>query len=91
METANELLTQHTAIEAGLAKVAKDARRRRTEAIAAAFVVAMSDEARPSPAVNTDDFWRIQEEKSRAIGKQRITAARGWITSSLTTTPGSRT
>ena len=40
METANELLTQHKAIEAGLTKVAKDARRRRTEAIAGAFVVA---------------------------------------------------
>ena len=41
METANELLTQHTAIEASLAKVAKDARRRKTEAIAGAFVVAL--------------------------------------------------
>jgi len=41
METANELLTQHTTIEASLAKVAKDARRRRTEAIAGAFVVAL--------------------------------------------------
>jgi hypothetical protein len=41
METANELLTQHTVIEASLAKAAKDARRRRTEAIAGAFVVAL--------------------------------------------------
>lgn len=41
METANDLLTQHKAIEAGLTKVAKDARRRRTEAIAGAFVVAL--------------------------------------------------
>ena len=41
METANELLTQHTAIEASLAKAAKDARRRRTEAIAGAVVVAL--------------------------------------------------
>ena len=41
METANELLTQHKAIEAGLTKVAKGARRRRTEAIAGAFVVAL--------------------------------------------------
>jgi len=41
METANELLTQHKAIEADLTKVAKDARRRRTEAIAGAFVVAL--------------------------------------------------
>jgi hypothetical protein len=32
----------------------------------------MSDVVRPSPAVNTDDFWRIQEKKNRAIGKQRI-------------------
>jgi hypothetical protein len=41
METANNLLTQHTAIEAGFAKVAKDARRRKIEAIAGAFVVAL--------------------------------------------------
>jgi hypothetical protein len=41
METANNLLTQHRVIEASLAKVAKDARRRRTEAIAGAFVVAL--------------------------------------------------
>jgi hypothetical protein len=41
METANELLTQHATIEAGFAKVAKDARRRRTEAIAGALVVAL--------------------------------------------------
>ena len=41
METANNLLTQHKAIEASLAKVAKNARRRRTEAIAGAFVVAL--------------------------------------------------
>ena len=41
METANNLLTQQQAIEAGLAKVAKDARRRRTEAIAGALVVAL--------------------------------------------------
>jgi hypothetical protein len=41
METANNLLTQHTAIEGGFAKVAKDARRRRIEAIAGAFVVAL--------------------------------------------------
>ena len=40
-ETANHLLTQHAAIEAGFAKVAKDARRRRTEVIASAFVVAL--------------------------------------------------
>jgi hypothetical protein len=41
METANNLLTQHKAIQAGLAKVTRDARRRRTEAIAGAFVVAL--------------------------------------------------
>ena len=41
METANNLLTQHKAIEASLAKVAKDARRRRTETIAGALVVAL--------------------------------------------------
>ena len=41
METANNLLNQHTAIEAGFAKVAKDAKRRRTEAIAGALVVAL--------------------------------------------------
>jgi hypothetical protein len=41
METANNLLTQQQAIEAGLAKVAKDARRRRAEAIAGALVVAL--------------------------------------------------
>ena len=41
MEIANNLLTQQQAIEAGLAKVAKDARRRRTEAIAGALVVAL--------------------------------------------------
>jgi hypothetical protein len=41
METANDLLTQHQAIEASLAKVAKEARHRRTEAIAGAFVVAL--------------------------------------------------
>jgi hypothetical protein len=41
METANDLLTQHQAIEASLAKVAKEARLRRTEAIAGAFVVAL--------------------------------------------------
>jgi hypothetical protein len=41
METGNDLLTQHQAIEASLAKVAKEARRRRTEAIAGAFVLAL--------------------------------------------------
>jgi hypothetical protein len=41
MEIANDLLTQHKTIEIGLAKVAKDARRRRTEAIAGALVVAL--------------------------------------------------
>ena len=41
METANDLLTQQQAIETSLAKVTKEARRRRTEAIAAAFVVAL--------------------------------------------------
>ena len=40
METANNLLNQHQGIEAGLIKVA-NARRRRTEAIAGAFVVAL--------------------------------------------------
>ena len=40
METANDLLTQHT-IEAGIAKVVKDARRRRNEAIAGALVVVL--------------------------------------------------
>lgn len=40
METANNLLNQHQGI-AGLVKVAKDARRRRTEAIAGALVVAL--------------------------------------------------
>ena len=42
METANNLLNQHQGIEAGPVKVAKDARRRRTEAIAGVFVVALS-------------------------------------------------
>ena len=41
METANNLLNQHQGIEAGFVKVAKDARRRRTEAIAGAVVVAL--------------------------------------------------
>ena len=41
IETPNNLLTQHFAIEAGFAKVAKDAKRRRTEAIAGALVVAL--------------------------------------------------
>jgi len=41
METANNLLNQHQGIEAGPVKVAKDARRRRTEAIAGALVVAL--------------------------------------------------
>jgi len=41
METANNLLNRHRGIEAGLVKVAKDARRRRTEAIAGAFVLAL--------------------------------------------------
>jgi hypothetical protein len=41
METANDLLTQHQAIAASLAKVAKEARHRRIEAIAGAFVVAL--------------------------------------------------
>ena len=40
METANNLLNQHQGI-AGLVKVPKDARRRRTEAIAGAVVVAL--------------------------------------------------
>jgi hypothetical protein len=41
IETANNLLTQHFRIEAGFAKVAKDAKRRRTEAIAGGLVVAL--------------------------------------------------
>jgi hypothetical protein len=41
METANDLLTQDKTIEIGLAKVARDARRRRTEAVAAALVVGL--------------------------------------------------
>ena len=41
METANNLFNQHQGIEAGPVKVAKDARRRRTEAIAGALVVAL--------------------------------------------------
>ena len=41
MEIANNLLTQQQAVEAGLAKVTKDARHRRTEAIAGALVVAL--------------------------------------------------
>jgi hypothetical protein len=40
-ETANDLLTQHTTLEIGLAKVAKDARRRRAEAIAGALVLVL--------------------------------------------------
>ena len=41
METANNLLNQHQGIEAGFVKVAKDATRRWTEAIAGALVVAL--------------------------------------------------
>ena len=41
METANNLLNQHRGIEARLVKVAKDGRRRWTEAIAGALVVAL--------------------------------------------------
>ena len=41
MEAADELLTQHQAIEESLNKIAEDARRRRITAIAGVLVVAL--------------------------------------------------